>query len=281
MEGSGSARTHTKSIRHPARGIGGEPLGRRFSKAFLLAAGLGTRLRPLTQTVPKCLVPVDGKPLLRIWLDICEGLGVRDVLINTHHLAEEVRAWAKRERTSVRIQLSHEPELLGSAGTVSANRDFIEGEDDFFVFYADNLVHGDLEALKLFHQRHSGVLTLALFRSPNPQACGVVTLDESGCVTSFEEKPSRPRSNLANAGLYVARRRILDYVPRSGFADFGKDILPGLVGRMWGTILDGYLLDVGTPQSYQKAQVEWPRVSRRNPPQGPGRKSEQMGIQSG
>lgn len=237
-------------------------MGASFSKAFLLAAGLGTRLKPLTNRVPKCLVPIHGKPLLSIWLKICEGLGIREVLINTHHLSNQVQAWAKKQRTSIGIHLSHEAELLGSAGTVAANREFVRDEEDFFVFYVDNLVHADLESLKTFHCQHRGLITLGLFQTAAPEVCGIITVDDTGCVTSFEEKPIRPRSDLANAGIYVCRQALLECLPKRGFADFGKDVLPCLVGRMWGTILNGYLNDVGTPNNYRQALRDWPAVSR-------------------
>jgi mannose-1-phosphate guanylyltransferase len=229
-----------------------------LAKAFLLAAGLGTRLRPLTDKVPKCLVPIRGAPLLSIWLSICRRLGIKDVLINTHHFAQEVRDWAQQQESTVRIHLFHEENLLGSAGTIAANRDFIGDDDDFFVFYADNLVRANWEALKSFHRRHTGVLTIALFHAPKPQNCGIVSLDESGRITAFEEKPVHPKSDLANAGIYIARRRLFELLPHRPVMDFAKDVIPGLVGHAWGCLLEGYLLDIGTPENYQRAQVEWP-----------------------
>jgi mannose-1-phosphate guanylyltransferase len=234
---------------------------RRFTKAFLLAAGLGTRLRPLTDKVPKCLIPIDGKPLLNIWLEICERLDIREVLINTHHLPAQVRAWAGNQHSAVKVNLVHEDTLQGSAGTVVANRDFVRDVDDFWVFYADNLVDADLHSLQSFHCQHGGVLTLGLFRALKPRECGIVALDESGRVTSFEEKPTKPKSNLANAGIYIIRQAIFDTLSPGVFADFGKDVMPGLVGKMWGFVLGGYILDVGTPESYQKALEDWPVLS--------------------
>ncbi len=233
-------------------------------KAYVLAAGLGTRLKPLTERIPKCLVPINGKPLLSIWLEISEALGISEVLINTHHLAEQVRDWAADERSSVRIRLVHEEVLLGSARTLSANSGFIGKDENFYIFYADNLVSTDLKMLESFHAGHSGVLTMGLFCSPRPQDCGIVTLENDGRISSFEEKPEHPRSNFANAGIFLARRKLFDYLPASGFADLSKSVLPKLVGEMWGQILSGYLLDIGTPENYQRAVVEWPAVARKD-----------------
>jgi mannose-1-phosphate guanylyltransferase len=233
-------------------------------KAYLLAAGLGTRLRPLTKWIPKCLVPINGKPLLSIWLDVSEALGISEVLINTHHLAEQVRDWAVAQRSSVRIQLVHEEVLLGSAGTLSENSGFIGEDENFYIFYVDNLVSTDLKILESFHAGHSGVLTMGLFRSPKPRDCGIVTLENDGRISSFEEKPEHPRSNFANAGIFLARRKLFDYLPACGFADLSKSVLPKLVGKMWGQILSGYLLDIGTPENYQRALAEWPAVARKD-----------------
>lgn len=122
-------------------------------KAFMLSAGVGSRLRPLTERVPKCLVPIGGRPLLAHWLDLLWAHGVDEILVNTHHLQEQVVDFFARASTPIRATLSYEPALLGSAGTLLANRSFFEHEDDFFVIYSDNLTDADLTALRAVHQR--------------------------------------------------------------------------------------------------------------------------------
>jgi mannose-1-phosphate guanylyltransferase len=232
-------------------------------KAFLLGAGLGTRLRPLTDSVPKCLMPIGGRPLLNIWLELCEGLGIEEVLINTHYRAEQVERWVATQHSPVRIRLAYEPRLLGSAGTVAAHRDFVAGTGSFFIFYADNLVRSDLRLLAEFHAGHQGAITLGLFRASCPSECGIVSLDKTGLITNFEEKPSKPASDLANAGIFVAREEIFGLLPANrGFADFGLDVLPQLLGKMYGRLLSGYLIDIGTPENYRRAQVEWSGLAR-------------------
>ncbi len=226
------------------------------SKAFLLAAGRGTRLRPITNTVPKCLVEIHGKPLLTYWIEICEELEISEVLINTHHLAEAVQAWAHRQKSPVKIRLSHEPTLLGSAGTLAANAEFAGGADIVYIFYADNLAQVNFSSLLRCHQSHAAPLTIGLFRTQDPQQCGVVELDDSGRVLSFEEKPAQPRSNLAFAGVAMARREFFPWLPRGVFADLGKDVLPRLTGKMYGRELEGRLLDIGTWENYCKAQQD-------------------------
>lgn len=225
-------------------------------KAFLLAAGLGTRLRPITMTTPKCLVPIAGVPLLEIWLRECERAGLEAVLINTHHLAECVQKFVA-ERRGIRVTLTYEPVLLGSAGTIAANWDFVGSDESFVVLYADNLTTFSLSALTAFHVGHQQIASVALFRSPNPAACGVVDMDDSGLITAFCEKPENPPSNLCNAGMYVFRRQVRAHLPDWFPADVGRSLLPALVGRAKGLPMRDYFVDIGTLENYNRAQVDY------------------------
>jgi len=123
-------------------------------KAFLLAAGEGTRLKPYTDTVPKCLMPINGKPLLEIWINLLESHGITDVLVNTHHQAEKVESFVKHIKSQAKVTITtvYEPRLLGSAGTVAAQRDFIIDNDDFIIAYADNLTNINLSNMIEFHR---------------------------------------------------------------------------------------------------------------------------------
>jgi mannose-1-phosphate guanylyltransferase len=227
-------------------------------KAFLLAAGLGSRLRPLTEHQPKCLVPIRGKPLLGYWLDLCRRHGIRQLLINTHQFPKAIEEYLAVAAGGLEIHLAFEPILLGSAGTVRENRGFVQGEQAFFILYSDNLTQADLSAMAVFHGRCAGPLTMALFRAGRPEACGIATLDSVGRIIAFAEKPPRPSGNLANAGIYLAGPEVLELIPAGGQADFGYDVLPRLVGRMHGFVLDGFHLDIGTPEDYARANAEWP-----------------------
>ena len=220
-------------------------------KAFLLAAGLGTRLRPLTATTPKCLLPIGDRPLLDIWLDALAKVGVDEVLINLHHLADQVRAHVAH-RPGVR--LFEEPRLLGSAGTLLANRDWITGDDMFLAINADNLTDFDLGLLVDAHRRGGAIATLSVFQAPRPSECGILEVRD-GQVVSFEEKPAEPRGNLANAGMYAFSPDVLDLIQGP---DIGYDLLPRLVGRARAVPLDGaYFLDIGTPAALARAREEW------------------------
>jgi len=230
-------------------------------KAIILAAGLGTRLRPITLTTPKCLVPINGVPLLELWLRDCERAGVDAVLVNTHHLAERVEEFVAARR-GVPVTLAYEPTLLGSAGTIAANWSFVDGGESFLVVYADNLTTFRLSELVAFHATHDQIASIALFRSPNPSACGVVEMDGTGLVTGFWEKPANPRGNLANAGLYVFRRAVRPYLPAAVPADVGGLLMPALVGHAKGLPISGYFVDIGTLENYYSAQADYAAACR-------------------
>jgi len=230
-------------------------------KAFLLAAGEGTRLRPLTQSIPKCLIPIQGTPLLAIWLDLLARSGFDEVLVNLHHLPERVTDFLSRHDSKLRVETRYEPTLLGSAGTVLANRDFVDGERDFLVAYADNLTNAPLADMCAFHRSREEEMTLGVTRTDRPSEKGILVVDDSDTVVAFEEKPKRPRSDLANAGIYVARPGIFDAFAevRTGAAlDFGFHVLPALAHRSNVYRISSFLMDIGTPEAYDTAQRTWP-----------------------
>jgi len=232
-------------------------------KAFLLAAGLGTRLRPITDTVPKCMLAIDGRPLLDIWLAEFDRAGVEEVLVNLHYLPDVVRRHLATRTGTPAVRTFFEPELLGSAGTLAANRDWVAGEDMFLACNADNLTDFDLSSLIQAHREHGAIATLTVFHSDRPSAGGVVELDAAGLVTGFTEKPSQPVSDLVNAGMYAFHPALLGELDGPPPHDIGYDLLPGLVGRARATPVEGYFRDIGTVESYQLAQQEWPQRAPR------------------
>jgi mannose-1-phosphate guanylyltransferase len=227
-------------------------------KAFLLAAGLGTRLKPITSVTPKCMLVIDDRPLLDMWLEALDRAGVDEVLVNLHHLPDVVRQHLGARTGPPAIRTVYEPELLGSAGTLAANRRWIASDEFFLACNADNLTDFDLRSLIDAHREHGAIATLAVFRSPDPSAGGVVEIDASGLVVGFEEKPSQPVSDLANAGMYAFHPSVLDRIDAGRPKDIGYDLLPGLVGRSRTVMVDGYFRDIGTAEAYRLAIQEWP-----------------------
>lgn len=231
-------------------------------KAFLLAAGNGTRLRPLTDSVPKCLLPIQGVPLLEIWLNNCKAAGITDVLVNTHAHAEAIRQFAAQQTTEVRIHIAEEPELLGSAGTVGANREFVAGEEPFFILYADVLTNIDLRRMLELHQQKRLPATLGIYQVPDPSRCGIVRMDRNFIIQDFVEKPLQPVSNWAFAGVMIADSELFNFLPDHRPADLGFDVLPKMIGKMAGYRTSEYLLDIGTIANYQNAQQSWPGLAQ-------------------
>lgn len=233
-------------------------------KAFLLAAGLGTRLKPLTDSTAKCLLPVQGTPMLKIWFAVCRQYGINEILINVHSHGQAVREFVEENKDGLKVRLFEEPVLLGSAGTVRANRDWIEKEDSFWVLYADVLTTTNLNQMLAFHESRGQIATLGVSEVANPSRCGVVQVDDRGMVRDFVEKPRRPVSNLAFSGLMLATPALLDVIPDESPVDLGFHVLPRLVGRIAAYRISDFLIDIGTLETYWVAQESWPGLSLSN-----------------
>lgn len=227
-------------------------------KAVILAAGNGERLKPLTDTLPKCLVSVHGLPMLAIWLQLCRQNHIYDVLVNTHAHAGLVRRCVQDRSRGIRVTVTYEEHLLGSAGTLRANRDWIGSEDDFWVFYGDVLTNVRLERMLEFHRHQKSMATLGVYEVVNPKQCGIVSVDDEHIIRGFVEKPEEPRGNLAFSGVMVASPAILDEIPDRVPADLGSHVLPKFLGRVSAYPVCEYLVDIGTPASYLHAQLSWP-----------------------
>ena len=227
---------------------------------MLLSAGLGTRLRPITDTVPKCLVPIHGKPLLGYWLDRLLTAGIERVLINTSYMADAVRAYVSESAWQSRIDLVHEKELLGTGGTVLTNRGYWQ-DRPFMVIHADNLSRFDISRFIAAHaSRPAGVeITMMTFATDTPQSCGIVELDERGVVVAFHEKVTHPPGNHANAAVYIFEPSVLEEMAALNKLplDISTEVLPHYLGRMHTFHNDDYHRDIGTPESLRLAEIEY------------------------
>jgi mannose-1-phosphate guanylyltransferase len=243
-------------------------------KALLLAAGLGTRLRPITETIPKCLVPIHGRPLLDYWLDLLLEAGIERVLVNTHWRAEQVERHIAGSRWSSRVDLFHEPQLLGTGGTILANRNCFRGAP-FLVAHADNLTDFDVSRLTAVHRdRPVGcAMTMLAFRTDNPRSCGIVELNSRGVVSAFHEKAENPPGNLANAAVYILEPEVITAIAGVGrpFVDFSTDVIPRFVGRIFHLETRGYHRDIGTVESLDRAHAEFKPTNVRSLAAGAGR----------
>ena len=227
-------------------------------KALVLAAGRGTRLRPLTDSIPKVMIPFAGKPLLEYVVRLLTRHGFDDLVINLHHLPQVIsdhfgdgRAWG------VSITYSLEDDLLGTAGTARQVADFFDRP--FLVYYGDNLTNFDLSDLWQTHQCAGALATLGLVRMDDPTTRGIIGLDAHHRINRFAEKP-RPDQVFdnywVNAGIYALQPEILDHIPPDTPCDFSEvfaDLLAA--GRpLHGHPLRGQLLSTDTPARYRHAR---------------------------
>jgi NDP-sugar pyrophosphorylase family protein/phosphoheptose isomerase len=232
---------------------------------MILAAGEGTRLRPLTEHCPKPMLPVGGRPLLEYLLKLLRSHGVREVAINLHHHPEAVSGkFGDGSGLGMKIVYSHERELLGTAGALKRMASFLD--DTFFVLCGDLLTDADVTSLAEFHRWRCAVATTALHRVEEPGRVGLVDAAADGRILRFEEKPPRGRrfTNLACAGIYVFEPSALAEIPEDRPSDLGHDLIPCLIDRglpVYGLEGVGQVLDVGSPERYALAQVMLPSLA--------------------
>ena len=229
-------------------------------RALLLAAGRGERLRPITDTVPKCLVEIDGRPLLDYWFDLFFGAGIERILINTHWLASPVERHIAGSRWRSQIDLTHEESLLGTGGTALANREWLLGEP-FLLAHADNLTDFDVAGLLHAHQTRppDHAITMLGFRTDDPSSCGILELNAENTVVAFHEKVKNPPGNLANGAVYVFEPSVVDTIAAmgKGVVDLSTEVIPAFLGRIRCVETDGYHRDIGNQESLRRANSDF------------------------
>ena len=229
-------------------------------RALLLAAGLGTRLKPLTNCLPKCLVPIHGRPLIDYWLQLLVENGIDEILINTHYLEPLVIKYLSGSSWQKNVTIVHEERLLGTGGTILANKDYF-GDDAFLVAHADNLTIFDLmDFIESHNIRPSeSEMTMMVFETPDPKSCGVVEIEERGIVTSFHEKVACPPGRLANAAVYILEPTVLDFMEALSKSeiDFSTEVIPQFMGRISTYVNSSYHRDIGTVLSWTEAHKDF------------------------
>jgi mannose-1-phosphate guanylyltransferase len=227
-------------------------------KALLLAAGLGTRLRPLTLEIPKCLVPLKGRPLMDYWLEmLCASPDIDAVLVNLHYMPDKVIQYLETSLYREKVSMVFEEELLGTGGTLLKNRDFF-GTGPVLMIHGDNF---SIFSMDRFLSAHAGrpehcEITMMTFRTDTPESCGIVELDEHSVVRAFHEKVKNPPGNLANGAVYILENSIFDFLESIGREkiDFSTQVLPEFTGKIFTFFNDQYHRDIGTMENYKKAR---------------------------
>jgi len=224
---------------------------------LLLAAGYGTRLQPFTNEWPKCLMPVNGLPLLQYWLASVKELGVAKVLVNLHYQALTVEAFLRRPCFRGWVDFIFEPELRGTAGTIRANY-YALANSTLLLVHADNYCQCDFTAFLRYHQTERPKycpITMMTFDTLTPSACGIVQTDSLGVVTAFYEKVTNPPGNRANGAVYLLEPEVLKWLKEHPEAqDFSTQVLPSFLGRIATWHNNQVHIDIGTIEALYDAQ---------------------------
>lgn len=231
-------------------------------RAMVLAAGLGTRLRPMTYSVPKPMIPVLNRPVMEHIIELLAGQGFDEIIANLHWFPDAIKShFGDGSDFGAKLSYSYEDDLLGTAGGVHGAREFLG--DTFVVISGDALTDIDLVAMREFHDSHEGVATLATKKVEDTSEFGVVITDDQLRIQGFQEKPdpAEALSDLANCGIYMFDREIFDFFPEPEasklwapghppeFADWALDVFPALMESgvpFYAHEVDAYWNDVGT-----------------------------------
>lgn len=231
-------------------------------KAFLLSAGKGTRLGKLTEQTPKCLLKVGNQTMLEHWFYLFSRYRVDHVLINTHHLAPKVASYcmSQCQDKKIKVTITYEKELLGTARTIYENRSFVRGDDYFFIAFADTWMNPNLTDMAKYHRRRYGVGTIGLYQPKNLMDQGVVKIErrisKAGRpyrkIVKITEKSPTPDGEYAFAGLMIGTHGMFRYV-KNETKELVKDWLSVMAPALNPYVLEGHVLDIGTPERYAKA----------------------------
>ena len=226
-------------------------------RAILLAAGYGTRLRPITNEIPKCLVQINEKVLLDLWINKLVNIGIEKIIINTHYLSHMVEDYISSHKHRDKIEIAYEKEIKGTAGTLINNIDFYNGEEGLLI-HADNFCVDDLENYIEAHKQRPDEceVTMLTFRSTNPSDCGIVKIDLKNIVREFFEKKEPIYGNLANGAIYLISKKGLWEIKKEYHSsiDFSGEILPKFLGRIHCYETKEFYIDIGTIENLNKAR---------------------------
>ncbi len=229
--------------------------------ALLLAGGLGSRLKPLTNDIPKCLVPILGRPLLDIWIETCLNFNMAPIIINLCYLSEKVEEYLQSSplylKNKEKFILLYEEELQGTGGTL-LSQEYILDKNTFFVAHADNLSFFSMQDFYTIHKNRpeNCIITAMTFTTNTPKTCGIFDLDSQNIAKGFYEKVENPPSNLANGAVYFMEAQVFDILKQSDKTkpDISLDLLPYCLGRIQTFHNDTYHRDIGNIESYNTAQ---------------------------
>lgn len=225
-------------------------------RALILAGGYGTRLGELTKTIPKALVEVGGTPIIDRTIIKLTEIGITEITVNTHYLSEIVTEHLVAKFPELKLRLVFEPKLLGTAGTLKANIDWL-ATDDFIVIHGDNFFTDNLFGLISSEMAPGILLRACTFITDSPQNSGIFTLSEGKKIESFDEKKFDVTSVIANAAIYRFSKDILGYISNLGLSqtDISLDVIPDILDKIELVGLNGEFIDIGTKQGLDRANL--------------------------
>ena len=232
------------------------------TKAMIMAAGVGSRLEPLTLSVPKPLIPVANRPVMDILLENLKNIGITDVVANTYYLADKIIERYKNNPSGINFNYIKEETLSGTAGGLKKCQNFFDKEDVFVVLSGDGLTNADIKKGIEKHLASGAVATIGIKKIPHEEVShfGVVVTDNSGFITEFQEKPSveEAKSNFINTGIYIFNYEIFDYIPENTFYDFAKNVFPELLKTCGINTFEitEYWTDIGTIAQYKQSHKD-------------------------
>ncbi len=228
-------------------------------RALLLSAGLGTRLKPLTEIWPKCLMPIGDVPLLEYWIYYLQEAGIKNILINTHYHSDKVNDFLQRPHLNW-VKSVYEDKLYGTAGSLIQNYKFFKGHTTILI-HADNWTNCVLNEFLEYHfkSRPEGCLiTMMLFKTETPESCGIVELDSNNIVIKFHEKQKGKNGNLANAAIYILEPEVIEWLKiRPWISDFSTEVIPNFIGKIATWTMNSIFRDIGTIATLKKAQNDF------------------------
>jgi mannose-1-phosphate guanylyltransferase len=233
-------------------------------RAILLAAGLGTRLLPITEKIPKCLVKINDVSMLEFWLQKLDKKSVSSIVVNTHHFAHLVKDEINKISHRGKVQIFQEKKLLGTAGTLLAIADPAL-DTELLVVHCDNFSEIDIEDFLKAHRNRDKKcsITMATFETGNVQMSGMVDMDGDNIIREFIEKPMHSDLTQANAAIYAFDQLAVSELREKfyGAVDIARDILPHFVGRIQGYRVKGFHMDMGTLENLREIQDKFQKVS--------------------
>lgn len=235
-------------------------LGPGVNRVMILAGGEGVKMRPFTYEMPKCMIPVKGKPLLEHIIQLVRDQGIKEIILSIDYLGEKIRDYfGDGSKLGVKINYIEANSPTGTAQPLAKAKNPV-GKEPFILLHGDVLADINLLDLFDFHQSHKDLITIALTSVADPSAYGAVKL-QGDTIVDFQEKIGKgPEvSRLINAGIYVINPKLIDYIPKTPKSFLEKDVLPQLVkkGHVRGYVFDGLWFDVSTPEVYERVLKEW------------------------